>query len=73
MSQPIMFLVGICAVVWGCVKLFRPQWFYQKTERWKSDRDAGPSTAFIHQARFMGGIFVAAGLTLMIGPFITGL
>ncbi len=66
-----MLIIGsLILVIIGIVMLFRPQLFYELTERWKHSGSSEPSGIWIFSTRFGGVMFLLAGLAGLFLPLI---
>ena len=45
-------LLGIVLILWGLVMLCAPNFVYELTESWKSNRSAEPSRLYLISTRF---------------------
>ena len=63
-------LLGIVLILWGLVMLCVPNFVYELTESWKSNRSAEPSDFYRFSTRFGGVMFILVGIGGMFMPFM---
>ena len=63
-------LLGIVLILWGLVMLCAPNFVYELTESWKSNRSAEPSDFYRFSTRFGGVMCILAGIGGLFVPFL---
>ena len=63
-------LLSILLILGGLLMLFFPDFVYDLSESWKSNRSAEPSDFYRFSTRFGGVMFILVGIGGMIVPFM---
>ena len=62
-------LIFLALAIYGVALIWKPEFFYELTERWKHDGGGEPSKSYLLSTRFGGVMCVLAGIGGMICIF----
>lgn len=63
-------LIFLALAIYGAALIWKPEFFYELTERWKHDGGGEPSKSYLLSTRFGGVMCVLVGIGGMICVFI---
>lgn len=63
-------LISLALAIYGAALIWKPEFFYELTERWKHDGGGEPSKSYLLSTRFGGVMCVLVGIGGMIFVFI---